>query len=92
MWPRRRDPPPLITDAAPPADDELRHRRRVYTVIMTIHLLGLAVGGSLYHRAWLLGLIILIITGPLQWVAVVLANGRRRVRRRDGPGSGGSPR
>ncbi|HEY1967181.1 MAG TPA: DUF3099 domain-containing protein [Pseudonocardia sp.] len=70
----RRRPTPLITDARPSADDDLRHRRRVYTTIMTVHLVGLAVGGSLYHTAWLLGLIIIIVTGPLQWIAVLLAN------------------
>jgi uncharacterized membrane protein YhiD involved in acid resistance len=49
---------------------------------MTIHLVGLAVGGALYQEAWGLGLAILIVTGPLQWVAVVLANDSRRRRER----------
>lgn len=79
---------PLVTDAAPSPDDELRARKRRYVVLMTIHLLGLAVGGALYQEAWGLGLAILIVTGPLQWVAVVLANdsrGRRERRRVDRP-------
>ncbi|HEY2207508.1 MAG TPA: DUF3099 domain-containing protein [Pseudonocardia sp.] len=66
--------PPSVTDVPPSADDELRHRRRVYTVIMAIHLVGFAVGGALYERAWWTGLIIIIVTGPLQWVAVLIAN------------------
>jgi len=69
-----RDSTPTITDAQPSADDQLRHRRRVYTVIMAIHIIGFAVGGALYARAWWTGLIIIIVTGPLQWVAVLLAN------------------
>jgi len=73
----------VITDAAPSADQELRTRQRRYAALMAIHLVGLAVGGALYERAWGLGLAILIITGPLPWVAVILANGApRRWRRR----------
>jgi len=71
---------PVITNAQPSADERLRRRRRVYTAIMTVHLVGFAVGASLYERAWLAGLIILIVTGPLQWVAVVLANAAPRRR------------
>jgi Protein of unknown function (DUF3099) len=67
----------VITDAAPAADDRLRTRRRCYALWMAIHLLGLAVGGALYEalsgRAWGLGLAVLSITGPLPWVAVILA-------------------
>jgi hypothetical protein len=69
-----REPTVTITDAQPSADDELRHRRRVYTVIMAIHIIGFAVGGALYARAWWTGLIIIIVTGPLPWIAVLLAN------------------
>jgi hypothetical protein len=79
----RRDPTPSITDAQPPAEEQLRRRRRVYTVIMAIHIIGFAVGGSLYSRAWLAGLIIIIVTGPLQWIAVLLANAAPKISRRD---------
>jgi Protein of unknown function (DUF3099) len=78
----RRDPTPRITDAQPPADEQLRHRRRVYTVIMAVHIVGFAVGGALYSRAWTAGLVIIIVTGPLQWIAVLLANAAPRIRRR----------
>jgi hypothetical protein len=81
-----RESPPVITDAQPSADDQLRRRKRVYTVVMAIHLVGFAVGGALYEKAWLTGLIIIIVTGPLQWVAVLLANAAPRrfgARRRD---------
>jgi Protein of unknown function (DUF3099) len=72
---------PSITDAAPPKDDQLRRRRRVYTVLMIVHIAGLAVGGALYMQAWVLGLVILILTAPLPWIAVVLANDSPRPRR-----------
>ena len=81
----------MITDAAPSADDHLRSRRRRYTVLMVIHLVGLAVGGSLYNSAWDLGLAILIVTGPLQWVAVILANGAPRRRPRSPHGQADFP-
>jgi len=81
----RRDETPTITDARPSAEDDLRHRRRVYTVIMTVHILGFAVGGALYSRAWLAGLIIIIVTGPLQWIAVLLANAAPKIRHRPPP-------
>ena len=51
---------------------------------MVVHLVGLAVGGALYERAWGLGLAILIITGPLQWIAVIIANDAPRRSRRPG--------
>jgi Protein of unknown function (DUF3099) len=69
-----------ITDVQPSADEQLRHRKRVYSVIMAIHIVGFAIGGSLYERAWLTGLIIIIVTGPLQWVAVLIANAAPRLR------------
>lgn len=78
---RERDVP-LVTDAETSPDDDLRARKRRYTVLMAVHLLGLAVGGALYQQAWGLGLAILIVTGPLQWVAVILANDTRRRRER----------
>jgi hypothetical protein len=74
---------PVISDAQPSADEQLRHRRRAYTVIMTIHVVGFAVGASLYELAWWAGLVILIVTGPLQWIAVVIANAAPRSRFRD---------
>ena len=81
----------MITDAAPSADEQLRSRRRNYTLLMAIHLVGLAVGGALYEQAWGLGLAILIITGPLPWVAVILANAAPRRRLRSNRTGGGHP-
>jgi len=74
---------PVISDAQPSADEQLRHRRRAYTVIMAIHIVGFAVGASLYELAWWAGLVILIVTGPLQWIAVVIANAAPRSCSRD---------
>ncbi|WP_296142208.1 MULTISPECIES: DUF3099 domain-containing protein [unclassified Pseudonocardia] len=83
---RRRDAVPVVTDAPPSAEAGRRRRQRTYAVVMVIHLVGLAVGGSLYRSAFWVGLVILVVTGPLPWVAVVLANDgppRRRPGRED---------
>lgn len=83
MWPRRARRPAVITDAAPSLADEQRSRRRRYTMLMAIHLVGFALAGVLYYQAWWLGLVLIILTTPLPWVAVVLANSpsRRRAHR-----------
>jgi len=71
----------LITDAAPSFSTEQHQRRRRYMILMTLHLLGFALAGVLYYYAWWLGLVLLVITTPLPWVAVVLANSPSRPSR-----------
>lgn len=83
-WRRSREPVAVVTDAPEAPSHGRRRRERTYAIIMVIHLVGLAVGGSLYRSAFWVGLAILIVTGPLPWVAVVLANDRPP--RRTGPG------
>lgn len=68
--------PALITDAQPSLEQEQRARKRVYLVLMVVHLSGLILAGLLAHY-WLLALAIVALTGPLPWVAVVLANSPR---------------
>ena len=72
----------LITRAAPSFSTEQAHRRRRYTILMAVHLIGFALAGVLYYDAWWLGLALLIITTPLPWVAVILANSPARPFRR----------
>ena len=74
--------PALITSAAPSFSAEQHHRRRRYTILMALHLIGLALAGVLYYYAWWLGLVLIIISTPLPWVAVILANSPRRPFRR----------
>ena len=75
----------LITNAAPSFSTEQHHRSRRYTILMAVHLIGFALAGVLYYYAWWLGLILLVITTPLPWVAVVLANTPSRPPRRASP-------
>ncbi|MHA6795161.1 DUF3099 domain-containing protein [Pseudonocardia bannensis] len=84
----------VVTDAPLSPAEEQRHRERVYAALMVVHLVGLLVGGLLYLRAWEVGLALIIITGPLPWVAVVLANDSSRRwgrRRRRDPGEVSPP-
>lgn len=87
---RRGSDPVLITDAQLSLDDEQRIRKRVYATLMVVHLVGFTSAGLLAH-VWWLALAIVCVTGPLPWVAVVIANDRvsrraaERVRRRAQP-------
>jgi fatty acid desaturase len=75
-----REPVVSITDAAPSLDDEQRGRRRLYSILMLVHIAGFALAGLLYERAWWVGLVLIIATGTLPWIAVVLANDSPRRR------------
>ncbi|WP_096456589.1 DUF3099 domain-containing protein [Corynebacterium suranareeae] len=67
----------LITDKKRTPMQDMRHRRRIYNVIqaLRIPLLILAGVSWIVWHAWLLALIIFVISVPLPWVAVVIANG-----------------
>ena len=75
----------LITNAAPSLSTEQHQRSRRYTILMAVHLISFALAGALYYYAWRLGLVLLVITTPLPWVAVVLANTPSRPPRRASP-------
>lgn len=79
--------PVLITDAAPSHDDDQAHRRRVYTTLMVVHLVGFGLSYPLYLWQWWAGVVAVLLTGLLPWVAVLLANDttRRAGRRRPPP-------
>ena len=68
----------MITDAPESPADEQRRRQRLYTAIMVVHIVGFALSGVLYYTAWWLGLVVLIVTTPLPWIAVIVANDRSR--------------
>jgi hypothetical protein len=84
---RRAKPAPVITDAAPSLDDDLARRRRVYVRIMIVHIVGFALSYPLYLWQWWAGVLAVVLTGLLPWVAVILANDGP-LRRRRGPRPG----
>lgn len=73
---RRRDSRPVsISDAQPSFDETQRARKRTYAILMVMHVSGFVLAGALAH-VWWLALGIVALTGPLSWVAVVIANDR----------------
>lgn len=67
--------PSLITAAEPSYDEQLRSRRRRYVIMMGMRVPFLIAAAALYHIPWLaLGLILLSV--PLPWCAVLIANDR----------------
>lgn len=67
--------PVLITEAAPSYDDELAARRRKYMVMMGLRFPCLILAGIFYHTWWL-ALMFIVLSVPLPWVAVLVANDR----------------
>ena len=67
--------PVLITDAAPSHEEEHAARKRKYLIIMTMRISCLAVAGIL-HGTWWLALVFALLSIPLPWIAVLVANDR----------------
>lgn len=67
--------PVLITDAAVSYDDELRIRKQRYKIMMAMRIPLMVLAAFCYQIPWLaVGLLVLSI--PLPWVAVLVANDR----------------
>lgn len=75
--------PLVITDAAPSFAEQQAHRRRIYSILMIVHIVGFALSYPLYLWQPWVGVVAIALTGVLPWVAVLLANDppRRAVRR-----------
>lgn len=73
------DTPVLITEAEPSYDDQQAARRRKYAIMMSMRIpcLILAVACS---PIWWLSLIILAVSIPLPWMAVLIANDRAPIK------------
>lgn len=67
--------PTIITAAELPYDEQLRARRRRYVITMGTRVPLLIVATLLYQHLWV-AIPLLLISIPLPWVAVLLANDR----------------
>ena len=79
----RREEPALITQAEPSYDEQLSSRRRRYMVTMSMRIPLLIAATVFYHYLWL-SILLLLISIPLPWMAVLIANDRpprQRVRK-----------
>lgn len=70
--------PVLITNAAIPYEVEHRQRVRKYLIMMSVRvpaLVGAAIAYGIWHNG-LISLAIIVISIPLPWMAVLIANDR----------------
>ena len=82
--PDRNDTPVLITEAAPSYEEQHAARRRKYAIMMSLRFPCLILA-ALFAQTWWLALFFIVLSVPLPWMAVLIANDRppRKVRRRD---------
>jgi hypothetical protein len=77
--------PVLITHAAPPYEEEHRQRVRKYLTIMSFRIPALLLAAAAYgiwENGWL-SLLIVAVSIPLPWIAVLIANDRPPRRREE---------
>lgn len=68
----------LITDARRSPAEDLRRRERVYSWLQAARLPALLIsaGSYIWLGDWILSGLLFIISVPLPWIAVVIANGK----------------
>ena len=67
--------PVLITDAARSYEEDLRVRKRRYALMMGMRVPCMVLAAVFYETPWL-AVTLLIISIPLPWMAVLIANDR----------------
>lgn len=71
----RDDTPVLITHAEPSYADQFALRRRKYAIIMLARIPCLVLAG-VFYQTWWLALTFVLLSVPLPWIAVLIANDR----------------
>ena len=71
----RRENPVLITSAAPSYQDQLSARRRRYALMMSLRIPCIVLAVVFAH-IWWLALALILLSVPLPWMAVLIANDR----------------
>ena len=80
--PDRRVTPVLITEAEPSDEEQHAARKRKYMLMMALRFPCLVLAGVFYETWWLaMGFIVLSI--PLPWIAVLIANDRPPRKKED---------
>lgn len=83
MTDQRREPDPvLITDAAVSYEEELAVRKRRYKIMMGMRIPLMILAAVFYTTPWL-AVTLLILSIPLPWMAVLIANDRLPKKRED---------
>lgn len=74
--PESRDVTPvLITEAEPSYDDQQAARKRKYVIMMGLRFPCLILAG-IFYETWWLSLAFIVLSVPLPWMAVLIANDR----------------
>ncbi|MEV4314647.1 DUF3099 domain-containing protein [Actinocrispum sp. NPDC049592] len=71
----RDETPVLITEAAPSFEEQHAARKRKYITMMAMRFPCIALA-LVFHDTWWLALGFLVLSVPLPWVAVLIANDR----------------
>ncbi len=71
----RRAQATVITKAEPSYDEQLRSRRKRYMIMMSLRVPFLILATALYQTPWL-AMLVIAISIPLPWAAVLIANDR----------------
>lgn len=69
------DTPVLITEAAPSNDDQQAARKRKYIIMMMMRIPCLILAG-IFFQVWWLAVVFVLLSVPLPWIAVLIANDR----------------
>ena len=72
---RRGDAAVLITAAEPSYAEQYAIRRRKYAILMSARIPCLVLAG-IFYQTWWLALTFVILSVPLPWMAVLIANDR----------------
>lgn len=80
--PQRAANPVLITDAAMSYEEELAVRKRRYKIMMGMRIPFMVLAAVFYETPWL-AVALLVMSIPLPWIAVLVANDRLPKKRED---------
>lgn len=72
---QRPEDPVLITDAAVSYEDELATRKRRYKITMGMRIPFMIAAALCYETPWI-AVTLLVLSVPLPWIAVLMANDR----------------
>ncbi|WP_083661314.1 DUF3099 domain-containing protein [Actinophytocola xanthii] len=75
MKSERDDTPVLITEAARSYEEEFAARKRKYVTMMLLRFPCLVLA-AMFHDTWWLALGFVLLSIPLPWAAVLIANDR----------------
>jgi hypothetical protein len=70
-----QDTPVLITEAEPSYQEQHAARRRKYAIMMSLRI-PLLMAAVFCYQIWWLALALILLSVPLPWMAVLIANDR----------------